>query len=157
MGKKIIVLTGSPRRGGNSDCIAEAFIAGAKEAGHEVIDNGVGEGEVELYPDVAVRTCKKVTDGTCDRGILVCGTGIGMAMTANKVPGIRAAVCHDPFSTERSVLSNDANVMCMGARVIAPQLALYLLDIWMGLTFKNGPSTPKVERIMEYQKEFCGK
>jgi ribose-5-phosphate isomerase len=54
-------------------------------------------------------------------------------------------------------LSNDANVMCMGARVIAPQLALYLLDIWMGLTFKNGPSTPKVERIMEYQKEFCGK
>lgn len=128
-----------------------------QEAGHEVIDNGVGEGEVELYPDAAVRTCKKVTDGTCDRGILVCGTGIGMAMTANKVPGIRAAVCHDPFSTERSVLSNDANVMCMGARVIAPQLALYLLDIWMGLTFKNGPSTPKVERIMEYQKEFCGK
>ena len=120
-----------------------------QEAGHEVIDNGVGEGEVELYPDVAVRTCKKVTDGTCDRGILVCGTGIGMAMTANKVPGIRAA--------ERSILSNDANVMCMGARVIAPQLALYLLDIWMGLTFKNGPSTPKVERIMEYQKEFCGK
>lgn len=56
-----------------------------QEAGHEVIDNGVGEGEVELYPDVAVRTCKKVTDGTCDRGILVCGTGIGMAMTANKV------------------------------------------------------------------------
>ena len=96
-----------------------------QEAGHEVIDNGVGEGEVEIYPDVAVRTCKKVTDGTCDR--------------------------------ERSVLSNDANVMCMGARVIAPQLALYLLDIWMGLTFKNGPSTPKVERIMEYQKEFCGK
>ena len=108
-----------------------------QEAGHEVIDNGVGEGEVELYPDVAVRTCKKVTDGTCDRGILVCGTGIGMAMTANKVPGIRAAVCHDPFSTERSILSNDANVMCMGARVIAPQLALYLLDIWMGLTFKK--------------------
>ena len=128
-----------------------------QEAGHEVIDNGVGAGEVELYPAVAVRTCKKVTDGTCDRGILVCGTGIGMAMTANKVPGIRAAVCHDRVSTERSILSNDAKVMCMGARVIAPQLALYLLDIWMGLTFKNGPSTPKVERIMEYQKEFCGK
>ena len=128
-----------------------------QKAGHEVIDNGVGEGEVELYPDVAVRTCKKVTDGTCDRGILVCGTGIGMAMTAIKVPVILSAVCHDPFSTERSVFSNDATVMCMGARVIAPQLALYLLDIWMGLTFKNGPSTPKVERIMEYQKEFCGK
>lgn len=119
-----------------------------QEAGHEVVDNGVGEGEVELYPDVAVRTCHKVTDGTCDRGIL---------MTANKVPGIRAAVCHDPFSTERSILSNDGNVMCMGARVIAPQLALYLLDIWMGLTFKDGPSTEKVERIVYYENEFCGK
>lgn len=77
-----------------------------------------------------------------------------MAMTANKVPGIRAAVCHDPFSTERSILSNDGNVMCMGARVIAPQLALYLLDIWMGLTFKDGPSTEKVERITYYEKQF---
>ncbi len=128
-----------------------------QEAGHEVVDNGVGEGEVELYPDVAVRTCNKVTDKTCERGILVCGTGIGMAMTANKVPGIRAAVCHDPFSTERSILSNNGNVMCMGARVVAPQLALYLLDIWMGLTFKDGPSTEKVERITYYENQFCGK
>ncbi|MGN0417365.1 MULTISPECIES: RpiB/LacA/LacB family sugar-phosphate isomerase [Anaerostipes] len=122
------------------------------KAGHDVVDNGVYEGEIELYPDVAVRTCKKITEGDCKRGVLVCGTGIGMAMTANKVPGIRAAVCHDPFSTERSILSNNGNVMCMGARIIAPQLALYLLDIWMGLTFKDGPSTEKVERIKYYEK-----
>lgn len=127
------------------------------EAGHEVIDHGVGKDETALYPDVAVRTCEKVADGTCDRGILLCGTGIGMAMTANKVPGIRAAVCHDPYSTERSILSNDGNVMCMGARVIAPQLALYLLDIWMGLEFKDSPSTEKVERILYYEHQFCGK
>ena len=118
------------------------------------MDNGVEAGETALYPDVAVKTCERVTSGECDRGILVCGTGIGMAMTANKVPGIRAAVCHDPFSTERSILSNDGNVMCMGARVIAPQLALYLLDIWMGLEFKDGPSTEKVERITYYEKQF---
>lgn len=121
------------------------------------MDHGVGEGETALYPDIAVKTCEKVTDGTCDRGILVCGTGIGMAMTANKVPGIRAAVCHDPYSTERSILSNNGNVMCMGARVIAPQLALTLLDIWMGLEFQDGPSTEKVERIVYYEDQFCGK
>ena len=94
--------------------LKEAIKKHLEDAGHEVVDNGVGPGEVELYPDVAVRTCEKVTSNECDRGILVCGTGIGMAMTANKVPGIRAAVCHDPFLTERSILSNDGNVMCMG-------------------------------------------
>lgn len=128
-----------------------------QKAGHEVMDHGVGEGETALYPDIAVKTCEKVADGTCDRGILVCGTGIGMAMTANKVPGIRAAVCHDPYSAERSILSNNGNVMCMGARVIAPQLALTLLDIWMGLEFQDGPSTEKVERIVYYENQFCGK
>ena len=119
-------------------------------AGHEVIDNGAGAGEVVLYPDIAAKTCERVANG-----ILVCGTGIGMAMTANKISGIRAAVCHDPFSAERSILSNNANVMCMGARIVAPQLAVYLLDLWMGLTFQDGPSTPKVERIMYYEKEFA--
>lgn len=126
-----------------------------EKQGHTVIDQGADAGETVLYPDVAVKTCEDVTNGKCERGILVCGTGIGMAMTANKVPGIRAAVCHDPFSTERSILSNDANVMCMGARVVAPQLALYLLDIWMGLQFKDGPSTPKVERITHYEQQFA--
>lgn len=125
-----------------------------EKQGHAVVDNGAQAGETVLYPDVAVKTCERVTSKECDRGILVCGTGIGMAMTANKVPGIRAAVCHDPFSTERSILSNDGNVMCMGARVIAPQLALYLLDIWMGLEFKDGSSTPKVERMIHYDNQF---
>ena len=134
--------------------LKEAIKKRLEETGHTCVDNGVEAGETALYPDVAVKTCEKVTRGECDRGILVCGTGIGMAMTANKVPGIRAAVCHDPFSTERSILSNDGNVMCMGARVIAPQLALYLLDIWMGLEFKDGPSTEKVERITYYEKQF---
>ena len=110
-----------------------------QKAGHEVMDHGVGEGETALYPDIAVKTCEKVADGTCDRGILVCGTGIGMAMTANKVPGIRAAVCHDPYSAERSILSNNGNVMCMGARVIAPQLALTLLEIAKSIT--SNPSS----------------
>ena len=138
-------------------CIRDRLIEHLKKRGIECKDYGTYTKDSCDYPVYAKKVAEAILSGECEEGILLCGTGIGMAMTANKVPGIRAAVCHDPFSTERSVLSNDANVMCMGARVIAPQLALYLLDIWMGLTFKNGPSTPKVERIMEYQKEFCGK
>ena len=137
--------------------LKEQLIEHLKKRGIECKDYGTYTKDSCDYPVYAKKVAEAILSGECEEGILLCGTGIGMAMTANKVPGIRAAVCHDPFSTERSILSNDANVMCMGARVIAPQLALYLLDIWMGLTFKNGPSTPKVERIMEYQKEFCGK
>ena len=124
------------------------------QQGHEVVDCGVYSTDPVLYPDIAVAVCQKITQGDCERGILCCGTGIGMAMAANKVPGIRAAVCHDPFSTERSIKSNNAQVCCMGARVIAPQLALYLLDIWMNCEFKDGPSTEKVERISYYEKEL---
>ena len=108
-----------------------------QEAGHEVIDNGVGEGEVELYPDVAVRTCKKVTDGTCDRGILVCGTGIGMSMAANKIKGIRAALCSDCFSAQATKEHNNANVLCMGARVIGPELAFRIADTFLDSRFSN--------------------
>lgn len=122
--------------------------------GIEVVDNGADSGETVLYPDVAVKTCERITSGECQRGILVCGTGIGMAMTANKVPGIRAAVCHDPFSTERSIMSNNGQVMCMGARVIAPQLALYLVDIWLKCEFVDGPSTEKVDRITYYETNY---
>lgn len=125
-----------------------------EEQGHKVIDQGCENNQKVLYPDIAVKTCNDVVNGKCDRGILLCGTGIGMAMTANKVPGIRAAVCHDPFSAERAILSNDANVLCMGARIVAPQLALYLLEIFMNREFRDGPSTQKVQRIQFYENEF---
>ncbi|HBR02499.1 MAG TPA: ribose-5-phosphate isomerase, partial [Ruminiclostridium sp.] len=90
-------------------------------------------------------------------GILICGTGIGMAMAANKVPGIRAAVCHDPFSTERSRRSNNAQIMCMGARIIAPQLGKMLVVQWLKCNFDGGSSAPKVARMMEYENRFLEK
>jgi len=100
------------------------------------------------YPSVAERVCEKIIDSDYDkRGILVCGTGIGMAMTANKFKGIRAAVCHDNFSAERSILSNDANVLCMGERVIGHELAKKIAGEWISLEFKDGPSTAKVREI----------
>lgn len=115
----------------------------------ELKDFGANAGETILYPDVAKAVAEAVAAGEFERGILVCGTGIGMAITANKVPGIRAAVCHDPFSAERSRKSNNAQIMCMGERVIGVELAKYLLDIWLGCDFSGGGSTSKVNRIDE--------
>ena len=124
------------------------------EIGVEYKDFGADKGEIVLYPDVAKTVAEAVAAVEFERGILVCGTGIGMAITANKVPGIRAAVCHDPFSTERSRKSNDAQIMCMGERVIGVELAKYLVDIWLKCDFAGGGSAPKVERIMEVERSY---
>ena len=124
------------------------------EIGVEYKDFGADKGEIVLYPDVAKTVAEAVAAGEFERGILVCGTGIGMAITANKVPGIRAAVCHDPFSTERSRKSTDAQIMCMGERVIGVELAKYLVDIWLKCDFAGGGSAPKVERIMEVERSY---
>lgn len=107
-----------------------------------------------VYPEIAERVCKRIIDSDYEkRGILVCGTGIGMAITANKFKGIRAAVGHDIFSAERSVLSNNCNVICFGERVIGPELAKRILTRWLELHFKDGPSTPKVQKIIEIEQE----
>ncbi|MDR2049160.1 MAG: ribose 5-phosphate isomerase B [Treponema sp.] len=104
------------------------------------------------YPSVAKRVCESIIASKyAKRGILVCGTGIGMCMTANKFKGIRAAVCHDNYSAERSVLSNNGNVLCMGERVIGHELAKKIAGEWITLTFKDGPSTPKVREIIDIE------
>jgi ribose 5-phosphate isomerase B len=123
-------------------------------AGLEIQDFGANEGEVILYPDVAKKVAIAVKNGEFDRGILLCGTGIGMAIAANKIPGIRAAVCHDPFSTERARKSNNAQIMCLGERVVGIELAKYLVDIWLQCDFAGGGSTIKVERIREIEAEM---
>jgi ribose 5-phosphate isomerase B len=106
------------------------------------------------YPTIAKNVCENIiASGYQKRGILVCGTGIGMAMTANKFKGIRAAVCHDNFSAERSVLSNNANVLCMGERVIGHELAKKIAGEWITLEFKDGSSTPKVQEIIAIETE----
>jgi len=122
--------------------------------GIEVMDEGCRDDEVVLYPNIAEKVSNIVADGKADRGILICGTGIGMAMAANKVKGIRAAVCHDPFSTERSRKSNDAQIMCMGARVIGPELAKMLVKLWLTCDFAGGGSAPKVEAIKQMEEKY---
>lgn len=118
------------------------------ELGHEPVDIGCASAESPVdYPDVAVALAERIAKGETDRGILLCGTGIGMAMVANKVPGVRAACCHDPYSAERARKSNDAQILTMGAQIIAPTLARALLDHWLASEFGGGRSTPKVEKI----------
>jgi ribose 5-phosphate isomerase B len=124
------------------------------EKGYEVQDFGTFNDEPVLYPDIAVAVSKAVARGDFERGILICGTGIGMAISANKVPGIRAAVCHDPFSAARAQKSNDAQIMCMGARIIAPQLGCMLVEQWLASHFEGGGSAAKVERIGFYEQEL---
>jgi ribose 5-phosphate isomerase B len=103
---------------------------------------------------VAARVCGKIIEsGYKKRGVLICGTGIGMCMSANKFKGIRAAVCHDIFSARRSILSNNGNVACFGERVIGSELAKAILSEWIGLEFKEGPSSPKVAEILNLEKE----
>ncbi len=125
-----------------------------KTKGIEVDDFGADAGAVVLYPDVAYAVADAVAAGKYERAILLCGTGIGMAISANKVPGVRAAVCHDPFSTERSRKSNNAQIMCLGERVIGVELAKNLVDTWLSCEFdETSSSQPKVQRMMALEQE----
>ncbi|OPZ64304.1 MAG: Ribose-5-phosphate isomerase B [Firmicutes bacterium ADurb.Bin506] len=134
--------------------LKEKVKAFLQRKGYEVEDYGCYDTQPVLYPDIAVKVATAVAEGREGRGILVCGTGIGMCIAANKVPGIRAAVCHDPYSAERARKSNDAQIMTMGARVIGEELALMLVSIWLDSEFAGGGSAPKVERINHYDREF---
>ena len=115
--------------------------------GHEVVDHGVHDATPVDYPDVAVVVAEAVADGRFERAILVCGTGIGMAITANKVAGVRAASVSDPYSAERARKSNDAQVLCLGSRVVAPEVATILVDHWLAAEFQGGDSARKVAKI----------
>src|ERR1700733_11876679 len=134
-----------------------AIVDHLQSQGIAVEDYGIDDPSTEtLYPDVALVVAEAISAGKHDRGILMCGTGIGVCITANKVPGIRAAVCHDVYSAERSRMSNDCQIMTLGARVVAPELAKSLVDVWLRSEFQAGRSGPKVERIKEIEKSFAG-
>ena len=119
-----------------------------------VVDVGVGPGEHTAYPHVAVTAARMIADGRADRALLICGTGLGVAISANKVPGIRAVTAHDSFSVERSVLSNNAQVLCFGQRVVGIELARRLTSEWLGYHFDPASaSAAKVDAICGYEPE----
>ncbi len=121
------------------------------DAGHEVTDFGTHDAQPVLYPDVAFAVAEQVAAGTFERALLLCGTGIGMAISANKVKGIRAAQCHDTYSAERASRSNDAQIITIGARVVGPELAKAIVDTWLRASFDGGRSQPKVDMISSYE------
>ncbi|NRQ15485.1 D-erythrulose-4-phosphate isomerase [Ensifer sesbaniae] len=133
---------------------------GADSAGKPLLDviaaHLAGRDDVEIvdlsqagyYADLAQKLAQQVVEGKHDRGILFCGTGIGVCISANKVPGIRAALTHDTYSAERAAKSNNAQIITMGARVIGPELAKSIVDTWLASEFDpNGPSAGNVEAI----------
>jgi ribose 5-phosphate isomerase B len=122
-----------------------------------VIDVGVKANDYTNYPSVAIIAGEMVKDGRVDRALLICGTGLGMAISANKVSGIRAVTAHDSYSVERSVLSNNAQVLCIGQRVIGIELAKRLAAEWLGYIFDStSKSAEKVSEITAYEARQNG-
>ena len=124
----------------------------------EVIDIGVTGDDKTAYPHVAVTAGRMVAEGRADRALLICGTGLGVAISANKVPGIRAVTAHDPFSVQRAILSNNAQVLCLGERVIGLELARVLVKEWLAHRFdESSASASKVAAISAYESEYASR
>jgi ribose 5-phosphate isomerase B len=131
--------------------VVKAYIEGL---GHEVIDYGCYSKDEIDYPGVAFNVATEINNGVIERGILICGTGIGMSIAANKVPGIRSAQCHDVYSAERAQLSNNAQIITMGAKVIGEELAKEIVKAYLNVSFQGGNSGRKIDQIMDKEKEF---
>jgi ribose 5-phosphate isomerase B len=123
------------------------LVAAARAAGHEITDLGPADTGSVDYPDFAHRVAAAVAAGEAERGVLICGTGIGMSMTANRHPGVRAALCHDAFTAEMARRHNDANVLCLGARVTGTGVAEQVLTVFLATGFEGGRHQRRVARI----------
>jgi ribose 5-phosphate isomerase B len=129
-----------------------------KQQGVNITDLNYRSGKQADYPEIGFNLAVEIREGRYDRGILICGTGLGMAMIANKVEGVFAGTCHDVYSAERLKKSNDAQVLTMGARVVGAELAKMIVDAWLRSEFQGGGSTPKVEQMRKLEHEsFHGK
>ena len=121
------------------------------EQGHQVTDCGTHSGESCDYPDFAAAAARLVADGSCERGVVLCTTGIGMSIAANKVKGVRCALCHEPLSAEMTRRHNDANVLAMGAGVTGGNLAQRILDVFLSTQFEGGRHQRRVDKVMELE------
>lgn len=124
-----------------------------------VLDVGVStDNDDTAYPHLAIRACELITADKADRALLICGTGLGVAISANKILGIRAVTAHDSFSVEKAITSNNAQVLCMGQRVVGIELARRLVKEWLGYRFDpQSASAEKVAAIIKYEQMYAGK
>jgi ribose 5-phosphate isomerase B len=135
----------------NASALKDAIQKHVEDLGHEVTDYGSDD---PIYANTAIRVAEAVAGRQHDRGILFCGTGIGVSIAANKVPGAYAALVTDPYSAERAQKSNNANIICMGAQTMGVEVAKTLVSIWLRADYvPGGRSDPKIRRISEYEKE----
>ena len=124
------------------------------EQGHEVTDCGTYSPERCDYPVYGERVARVVKAGEAERGVLICGTGVGISLAANKVPGIRAAVCSEPFTAKLSRQHNNSNVLCFGARVVGTGLALLIVDEWLDAEFEGGRHQRRIDQIKAIEEKY---
>ena len=121
--------------------------------GHEAFDLGTHGPESVDYPDIAMKALELLVGGACDRAVLICGTGIGMSMCANRMPGVRGALCHDGYTARMARLHNDANCLLLGARVVGPGVAQDIVEIWLATPFEGGRHLERVKKIEEIREK----
>lgn len=134
--------------------LKEAIKRLLEKLGHQIQDLGTLDEASVDYPDFGIKVACAVAEGQADRGILVCGTGIGMSMVANKHPGIRAALCHDLYTARLSREHNDANILVLGGRVIGKGLALEMVKVWLETEFLGGRHAARLEKIREWEERL---
>lgn len=148
------IALGSDHRGYRAKEQVKSLLAGS---GHEILEFGADSGNSYDYPDAALPAAQAVKDHTADCGILFCGTGIGMSITANKVAGVRAALCHDELAAEMARRHNDANVLCLPADMIGDELIRRIVSVWLKTPFEGGRHERRVTKITDYEKKRdCG-
>ncbi len=145
------IAVGSDHRGVR---IKGQILSQLAELGHEGIDVGPHESESVDYPDYASKVAREVSGHNVDRGILICGTGMGMVITANKFPGVRAVTCHDDVTAEMSRRHNDANIMCLSADMLGDRLLGRIVDLWMRTEFEGGRHQRRIEKIIQLEKDL---
>jgi len=130
----------------------EEIVGFLKEKGMDVLDYGVDNPESVDYPDYGIKVARAVSKGIVERGILSCGTGIGMSIVANKFPNVRAALCNDMFTARMSRLHNDANILVLGGRTLEKDVALLMVDAWLKTGFEGGRHQRRLDKIKELEK-----
>ena len=126
-----------------------------KELGHEAVDFGTDNFDSCDYPDFALPAAEAVAGGKCDKGIIVCSTGIGVSIVANKVPGVRCAHCHDVYCAEFTRRHNDANVLALGEKVVGVGYATMIVDAFLSTEFEGGRHQRRVDKITAIEKKYC--
>jgi ribose 5-phosphate isomerase B len=133
--------------------VKDKILAQVSQLQHEAIDFGPTSADICDYPDYGAKAARAVSEGQVDRAVLICGSGIGMCIVANKFKGVRAALCHDDLTAEMSRRHNDANILCLSADLLGDRLASRMVELWLATPFEGGRHARRIEKIAEYERQ----